>query len=219
MYPASGVLCVIAAFVLFPAAAFSQMALLLKANAKSQLIQNAYANREDLSSMLNVSMISRFYRNGYLQRVSGSTRYYYLHGIPAKYRYPRPWSKLFLDRLSRQYYARFKKKLRVTSLIRTVALQRALAKRNGNAAKAFGARKSSHLTGATLDISKRGMTAGGLQWMRKVIYSLRKQNCLYAVEEFAQPTFHIMVYRDYRGYVKNRIAHAKANDRELLAER
>lgn len=214
----AGALCIIAAFIALPAAGFSQIILLLKANAKSQLIQNAYADQEDLSSMLNVSMIQRFHRSGYLERVSSSTRYYYLHQIPAKYRYLRPWSKLFLDRLSRQYYARFKKKLRVTSLVRTVALQRALAKRNGNAAKALGARRSSHLTGATLDISKRGMTAGGLQWMRKVIYSLRKQHYLYAVEEFAQPTFHIMVYRDYRGYVKSRIAHPKV-DHELLAER
>jgi hypothetical protein len=219
MRPALGVLCIIAGFILFPTFGFGQMALLLKANTKSQLIQNAYAEREDLSVMLNVSMVSRFHRNGYLKRVSGSTRYYYIHGIPAKYRYLRPWSKLFLDRLSRQYYARFKKRLRVTSLVRTVALQQALAKRNGNAAQAFGARRSSHLTGATLDISKRDMTAGGRQWMRKVLYSLRKQECLYAVEEFAQPTFHIMVYRDYRDYVKKRLAQAKADDRELIAER
>jgi hypothetical protein len=208
----------VAAFIAVPTAGLGQIVLLLKANAKSQLVQNAYADQEDLSSMLNVSMIERFHRNGYLERVSSSTRYYYLHQIPAKYRYLRPWSKLFLDRLSRQYYARFKKKLRVTSLIRTVALQRALAKRNSNAAKAVGARRSSHLTGATLDISKRGMTAGALQWMRKVIYSLRRRHYLYAVEEFTQPTFHIMVYRDYRTYVKNRIAQSRV-DHSMLAAR
>jgi hypothetical protein len=63
------------------------------------------------------------------------------------------------------------------------------------------------------------MTAGGRQWMRKVLYSLKRKKCLYAVEEFAQPTFHIMVYRDYRDYVKKRLAQAKADDRELIAER
>jgi hypothetical protein len=211
MWPSTGALCVIAASIALPAAGLSQIALLLKANAKSQLIQNAYADQEELSRMLNVRMIQRFHRNGFLERVSNSTRYYYLHLIPAKYRYLRPWSKLFLDRLSRQYFARFKQKLRVTSLIRTVALQRALARRNSNAAEALGARRSSHLTGATLDISKRGMTSRALQWMRKVIYSLREQDYLYAIEEFSQPTFHIMVYRDYRTYVKNKTV--------LLAER
>lgn len=211
MWPSTRALCVAAAALALPTAGLSQLALLLKANAKSQLVQNAYADHEDLSRMLNVGMIQRFHRSGLLERVSSSTRYYYLHLIPAKYRYLRPWSKLFLDRLSRQYYARFQKKLRVTSLIRTVALQRALAKRNNNAAEALGARRSSHLTGATLDISKRGMTSRAIRWMRNVIYSLREQGSLYAIEEFSQPTFHIMVYRDYRNYVKSRTV--------LLAER
>jgi hypothetical protein len=55
------------------------------------------------------------------------------------------------------------------------------------------------------------MTSRALQWMRKVIYSLREQDYIYAIEEFSQPTFHIMVYRDYRTYVKNKTV--------LLAER
>jgi uncharacterized protein YcbK (DUF882 family) len=173
------------------------MATLLRATPSSQLIQNRYADERDLSRMRDVSMIEGFHRSGYLVRVPASTRHYYLHFVSAKHRYLRPWSKLLLDRLSRQYYARFEKKLRVTSLVRTVALQRSLAKRNGNADAAYGARASSHLTGATLDISKRGMTAREVNWMRGVIYKLRKQGYLYAVEEFSQPVFHIMVYRHY----------------------
>jgi hypothetical protein len=209
----TGALCVFATLLTFPTALFGQIALLLKADTHSQLIQNAYAHDENLSCMLNAGMIRRFHRGGYLQRVSSSTRYYYLHLVPAKYRYLRPWSKLFLDRLSRQYYARFKQRLRVT-----VALQRALARRNANAANAFGARRSSHLTGATLDISKRGMTASAHRWMTKVIYSLREKGYLYAVEEFAQPVYHVMVYRNYRTYVKNRLSGGSGNH-VLLAER
>jgi hypothetical protein len=154
--------------------------------------------------MRDVAMIKRFRANGYLVPVPVSTRYYYLHGISAHYRYLRPWTKVFLDRLSRQHYAKFKRKLRVTSLVRTVAYQRALARRNSNAASYRGPLRSSHLTGATLDISKRNLTKGSISWMRRVLYSLRQKRYLYAIEEFGQPTFHVMVFRRYEDYVKGR---------------
>jgi hypothetical protein len=178
------------------------MALLLKANTHSQLIQNRHADRDDLSRMIDGDMIERFRRSGYLVGVPASTRHFYLRYISPGHRYLRPWSKLFLDRLSTQYYARFKKRLRVTSLVRTVESQQALAVRNGNAASPYGLRRSSHLTGATLDISKRGMSRAERNWMRRVIYTLKKKGYLYGVEEFYQPTFHVMVYRNYPEYVR-----------------
>jgi hypothetical protein len=184
-----------------PAVALSQMAILLRATSKSQILQNRYADREDLSRMTDAAMIQRFDRGGYLVDVPPKSPYYDLANIPERFRYLRPWSKLFLDRLSRQYYARFGKELRVTSLVRTVKLQARLTRTNGNAADAHGRRRSSHLTGATLDISKRGMTLAERNWMRRVLHSLKKQSCLYAVEEFSQPAFHIMVYRSYTQYV------------------
>lgn len=147
-------------------------------------------------------MVKRFVRRGLLVRVPTSTRHYYLKSIPASYRYLRPWSKLFLDRLSRQYHARFQRKLRVTSLVRTVPYQRALQSRNQNAAAARGSKRSSHLTGATLDISKAAMRPAELAWMRRVLLALKKAGYLYAVEEFRQPTFHILVFRNYPSYVK-----------------
>jgi hypothetical protein len=192
--------------LMLPAGAFGQLALLLKATPKSQVVQNLYADRHNLSRMSDTGMIARFSRSGYLARVPASTRHYYLASVPAEYRYLRPWSKLFLERLSRQYYARFKKRLKVTSAVRTVELQRALARRNANAASANGSRRSSHLTGATLDISKRGMSRAELNWMRRVLHSLRAKNYLYAIEEFRQPTFHIMVYHNYERYVNGRTA-------------
>ena len=192
----------IAALCLFPTAGKGQMALLLKANSHSPLIQNRYADRDDLSRMIDSEMVKRFNRNGYLVKVPASTRHFYLRYIAPEHRYLRPWSKLFLDRLSSQYYARFKKKLRVTSVVRTIESQKALATRNGNAASPYGVRRSSHLTGATLDISKHGMTRAEVNWMRQVIHSLKKKGYLYAIEEFRQPTFHVMVYRNYPDYVK-----------------
>ncbi|MGE5110891.1 MAG: DUF5715 family protein [Acidobacteriaceae bacterium] len=174
----------------------------LVADGSSQLIQNDQADDANLSRMQNVAMVQRFAKHGYLVRVSASSRYYYLHAVSPNERFCRPWTKLFLDRLSRQYYSRFKQRLRVTSLVRTERSQRRLARWNENAADASGALASSHLTGATLDISKRWMSPEGQQWIRDVLYSLREAGYLYAIEEFQQPTFHIMVYPGYPQYVR-----------------
>jgi hypothetical protein len=180
---------------------FAASANLLRATWNSQVVQNKRADADDLSRMKDAAMVRRFAQAGLVDRVPSRTKYYYTRYIPAQCSYLRPWSKLFLDRISRQYHARFKKKMRVTSLIRTVAFQNSLQKRNGNAASSYGPRRSSHLTGATLDISKNGMRQAEIDWMRGVLHSLREKGHIYAVEEFSQPTFHIMVYKSYPKYV------------------
>lgn len=194
----------IAATALLPAIAVAQLATVLIATESSQRIQNQRADAENLSRMQNVTMLNRFRDHGYLVHVPASTPFYYLRSIPAKYRYLRPWSRLFLDRLSEQFHARFNARLKVTSLVRTVAFQVSLQKRNSNAAAATGPLSSSHLTGATLDISKTPMSTSQMNWMRRVLSNLRKAGYLYAVEEFQQPAFHVMVYRNYVEYVKSR---------------
>jgi hypothetical protein len=178
---------------------------LLRAEPGSQLEQNRRADAEDLSRMTDLAMVRRFARLGLLERVSASSPTYALLG-PSAFRYLRPWAKLFLKRLSTQFHARFGARLRVTSLTRTVAYQHRLQGRNGNAAAAYGEERSSHLTGASLDISKRFMTTRQIAWMRRVLHSLSEANYLFAVEEFAQPTFHVMVHRSYLDYVRVRTA-------------
>jgi len=188
--------------------------LLLAANGNSLLLQNRQADKDDLSRMRNRAMLRRFVRNGYLVPMPVSTRSYYLHGIVPEYHYARPWTKLFLTRLSRQFHARFGHRMRLTSLVRTEQWQLQLARWNGNAADATGDLRSSHLTGATVDISKRFMSPAERQWVRKVLYSLRQQGYLYAVEEFEQPVFHVMVYRSYPRYVKRITARSRARHAE-----
>jgi hypothetical protein len=174
---------------------------LLVADETSPVVQNGQADDDNLSRMRDVAMLQRFVRGNYLVSVPANTGTYYIYNVPASYRYSRPWTKLFLTRLSRQFHAKFGDRLRITSLVRTEARQKKLARRNPNAADAVGDSRSSHLTGATIDISKRFMSASERRWMRDVLYSLRQQGYLYAIEEFSQPTFHIMVYRSYPQYV------------------
>jgi hypothetical protein len=185
-------------------ASYGQQSHLLRARYDSQRIQNARADAENLSRIRDVPTLRKFVRLRLLSPVPASTRSYYLHGVSPSYRYLRPWSKLFLDRLSRQFHARFHRKLRVTSLIRTEHYQNGLRLRNVNAASPHGPSRSSHLTGATLDISKRHLTPSQVRWLRRVLHSLHKRSLVYAVEEFRQPTFHVMVHKDYLAYARRR---------------
>ena len=180
----------------------------LKATSTSQLIQNKQAEVDNLSRMETEVMTERWARLKLIEPVPVSTRSYYLHAVPASQRYLRPWTKLFLTRLSAQFRARFGKPLRITSLLRTASYQHALRGRNRNAAPASGPRASSHLTGASLDISKKGLRGAEIAWLRRVLLSLKNQGYLYAIEEFRQPNFHIMVYRNYDDYVEQRLAQA-----------
>lgn len=173
----------------------------LRADFRSQVIQNERADLDGLSRFEGSAMIQRFARLQLLDQVPLKTRNYYIHRIPAEYRYLRPWSKLFLDRLSSQFRARFGQPLRITGLTRSAEYQQSLRGRNRNAAAARGPKRSVHLTGACLDISKKGMTGSQVSWMRRVLLSIKRKGYLFPVEEFKQPNFHIMVYRNYPEYV------------------
>jgi uncharacterized protein YcbK (DUF882 family) len=165
----------------------------LRATRGSQSIQNKRADQDHLSRMARLEL---------LVRVPEKTSSYYLHAVRSDNRYLRPWAHLFLERLSSQFHSRFGKPMRVTSLLRTAAYQRSLQGRNGNAAAAVGPKRSAHLTGACLDISKKGMSGAQVAWVRNVLHSLRSKEYLYAVEEFQQPVFHILVHRDYVDHVE-----------------
>ncbi len=170
----------------------------LVATEYSQAIQNERANQFHLTRLRNLAMVREFHAEGLLVNVPSRMPYYYLDHVPADYSYLRPWAKLFLDQLSREYYARFGQPLRVTSMLRTVQLQERLTHWNPNAAQAVGADRSSHLTGATLDISKHFMSYRGELWMRRHLVQMQHSGYLYAIEEFHEPCFHVMVFPTYR---------------------
>ena len=130
---------------------------LLVATALSPIVQNARADEDELSRITDNEMLERFVASGYLVPVPADGKHYYLKAVPGSYRYVRPWSKRFLDQTSAQFYSKFHERLRVTSLVRTEDFQERLARFNGNAAPASGPTQSSHLTGATMDISKAQM--------------------------------------------------------------
>ncbi|HSE50074.1 MAG TPA: DUF5715 family protein [Terriglobales bacterium] len=117
--------------------------------------------------------------------------------LPRERRYCRPWTRAFVEDFGRDYYEQFQQPLMVTSAVRTVAVQKKLRRRNRNAADIDGDLASPHLTGATIDIGKRGMTRKQLNWIREYLLEQQNRGVIDVAEEFRQRVFHITVYKDY----------------------
>jgi hypothetical protein len=56
---------------------------------------------------------------------------------------------------------------------------------------------SPHLTGATVDIAKQGLSLRELAWMRAWLLPPQKAGKIDVEEEFQQACFHITVYKSY----------------------
>ncbi|MGB8260193.1 MAG: DUF5715 family protein, partial [Terracidiphilus sp.] len=117
--------------------------------------------------------------------------------LPEEHRYCRPWTARFLADLARAHEVRFHRPVEVSSAVRTVEYQKELIRTNGNAAAAEGEIVSPHLTGATVDLAKQGLTRQELGWMRAWLLPLQKAGKIDVEEEFHQACFHITVYRSY----------------------
>jgi len=169
----------------------------LRGTHESLVRQNQRADLEGLARIQDDADIAALLRNGRL--VSLPTAYG-LHAdprLPANRRYCRPFTAKFLADLSRAYYTRFHSGLQINSAVRTVEYQRHLLRINGNAAPADGDIASPHLTGATIDIAKKGLSPLEVEWMRAYLLPLERDGKLDVEEEFYQSCFHISVYANY----------------------
>lgn len=117
--------------------------------------------------------------------------------LPETHRYCRPWTARFLSDLARIHGAKFHRPLEVSSAVRTVQYQKQLMETNGNAAPAEGDIASPHLTGATIDLAKQGMSREEMGWMRAWLLPLQEAGKIDVEEEFQQACFHITVYKSY----------------------
>jgi hypothetical protein len=117
--------------------------------------------------------------------------------LPENRRYCRPWTARFLEDLARVHAELFHRPLEVTSAVRTVEYQKQLMETNGNAAAAEGEIVSPHVTGATIDITKQGLSRQEMGWMRSRLLALEKAGKIDVEEEFQQACFHITVYKSY----------------------
>jgi len=117
--------------------------------------------------------------------------------LPLDRRYCRPWTASFLTDLARSHRAQFHTPIMVSSAVRTVEYQKRLIGINGNAAAAEGDIVSPHVTGATIDIAKSGLSRREITWMRNQLLPLQTAGMIDVEEEFRQACFHITVYKNY----------------------
>jgi len=164
--------------------------------------QNRVADDYDLTRMDGPAAIKRLVKSGYLVSIPRRGRGYYVDRKLGKgyarrdvLWYARPWVKKFLQQEGSRYADRFDgARFKVSSLVRTEGYQELLMRRNVNAARGEDDdSRSPHLTGAAVDISKKGMSARQLAWMRDRLVALQERGWIIGTEEMATSAFHIFV--------------------------
>jgi hypothetical protein len=159
--------------------------------------QNERAEAEGLQRIEDEDDLSDRIARRFLVPVPVSAALTVNQDLPAHHRYCRFWTARFLTDLARAHAVQFHSSLEVSSAVRTVEYQKRLLAVNGNAAAAEGDIVSPHVTGATVDIAKSGMSRQEIGWMRAWLMPLQKAGTIDVEEEFQQACFHISVYRNY----------------------
>lgn len=149
--------------------------------------QNLAAVNYGYSFLQTAGEVNKHVEQGHLVRIAPD-RHMDLHLV--SFPFARPQVKLFLDRLSAQYFAACGEKLTVTSLTRPISQQPA------NASQA-----SVHPTGMAVDlrIPSRGTCRS---WLENTLLSLEKTGVLDVTRERRPPHYHVAVFtQDYEHYV------------------
>lgn len=169
----------------------------LRGTHDSLVRQNERSEEEALERIEDDADLQDRIARGLLVHVPESNGLLVNPALPEDRRYCRQWTAEFLTDLSRAHEAEFHKPLIVSSAVRTVEYQRHLMRVNHNAADAEGDIVSPHLTGATIDIAKSGLSRREMQWMRDHLFAYQTAGVIDVEEEFRQRCFHITVYKNY----------------------
>ncbi len=159
--------------------------------------QNSRLDSDGLERILDESDLASRIDHKLLVPLPASATLSVNQSLIENHRYCRPWTAQFLADLARAHAAVFHRPIEVNSAVRTVEYQKRLMTTNGNAAAAEGDIVSPHLTGATVDIAKEGLTRQELVWMRHQLLGLQQAGKIDVEEEFEQACFHITVYKAY----------------------
>jgi hypothetical protein len=169
----------------------------LRGTYESLVRQNERTEADGLERIQDDEDLADRINRGMLVPVPASSALAVNGSLPVNRRYCRPWTASFLTDLARAHAAQFRDPILVSSAVRTVAFQKQLMRTNGNATSAEGDIASPHLTGATIDIAKHGMTAQEIGWMRAWLLPLQEAGMIDVEEEFQQSCFHITVYKSF----------------------
>lgn len=169
----------------------------LRGTHDSLVRQNARSEDEALERIEDDADLQDRIARGLLVRVPESSALTVNSALPENRRYCRPWTAEFLANLAHAHQVQFHTPIVVSSAVRTVEYQKRLMRINGNAADAEGDIVSPHLTGATIDIAKSGLSRREMEWMRNQLLGYQNAGVIDVEEEFHQRCFHITVYKNY----------------------
>jgi len=159
----------------------------LRGSSASVEKQNSLAVAYGFTFVRTAQQMSRLVNGGQLVKVS-STRHMNLHNV--SFPYARDGVRLFVNRLSAQYYNACGEKLTVTSLSRPIDQQ------PPNAAS-----RSVHPAGMAVDLrvpSKRQCR----NWLERTLLSLENKGVLDVTRERRPPHYHVAVFvESYENYV------------------
>ncbi len=168
--------------------------------------ENRVADEHDLTRLRDAVELRRFIGVGLLMKIVDTDGYFIDATLgeidsanAALYAYARPWVKTFLDDFAIDPARPKGFRYKITSLVRTVEYQEKLRKRYPAATSAtVPGRRSSHLTGSTVDISTKEMPDAEKARLRKKLAALERRGLIQATEEqWTSLCFHVMVFPEY----------------------
>ncbi|MBA3733416.1 hypothetical protein H0W91_03525 [Patescibacteria group bacterium] len=178
--------------------------------------QNSQANKERLTRIEDAKQLKRFVESRILVPLPNSLAVRVAPALGEQYRYCRPWTRKFLEDLGVAHLLRFHRPIQVNSAVRTLERQKVLRRTNGNAAPLTGETASSHPTASTVDIAKSDSSVEK-EWMRDYLQQQRDKGKIAVAEEFQQPVFHVMVFKNYG--VKKKVVVPKSKPKKVLSHR
>ena len=186
--------------LLFPTTAFSATASLV-GSPESLVKQNKVADLEMLKRIENDRDLEELKKAGIVVPLPLSAKID--SRLDEKWRYCLQCTSDFLDDLAVDFIDRFGRQFQVNSAVRTIERQLEIRRgdknnpENINAAPTEGQRASPHLTGATIDIAKIGLSSEELDWLRERLLLFEDRDFVEATEEWEQLCFHVMVFNSY----------------------
>jgi Family of unknown function (DUF5715) len=164
---------------------------------ESLLLQNAEVDRMELPRIQDDAELESLKSKGDLVGIETSEHLRFDPRLDPDRRYCRPWTRDFVEDLSKAYFEAFNAQIQVNSAVRTVKVQKRLRRHNRNAAPEKGELASSHLAGTTVDLQRRGMTPAQIKWMQQYMMPLKELGLIEPEEERRQWVFHVMVSNRY----------------------
>jgi hypothetical protein len=164
--------------------------------------QNMQADKERLTRIQDAKQLARFIKTGILVPLPENIGVRVDPRLDEQYRYCRPWTAKFLEDFGKAYTVRFPgERIQINSAVRDIERQKALRRTNGNAAPIKGETASSHPTASTVDIAKHEpnpkVYSTRDEWVRDYLRQKRASGQIVVAEEFRQPVFHVMVFKNY----------------------